>query len=113
MNALSPEDIDRFELFLNGCLTNPGQASTTATGDRELCDRVLASLRQRSALSQGDIGFLRSWLKARDLIVTGLQFLEMADESTADSVRHERECTETAFNLLPQLLDEARFHSPA
>jgi hypothetical protein len=109
---LSHEDLDRFEAFLSSCLADPTQAASAATVHRELCDRVLASLRQRPTLSESDIIFLRSWLKARDLIVAGLQFLEMADESTAGSVRHERECTETAFDLLPRLLDEARVLPP-
>lgn len=104
-NSLSVHDIDRFEALLQQNLSQPE--------NQDLCQNVLSALRFRPALSEADIGFLRSWLKAGDLILAGLQVLEMADEGSAEAIRHERECTETAFNLLPQLLDEARFHPPA
>lgn len=99
--TLSSEDIDRFETLLSQTPAQLGE-------HKELCDRVLSALRFRSALNQADIGFLRSWLRAGDLILTGLQVLEMADQDNAEAIRHERECTQTALALLPHLLDEAR-----
>lgn len=101
--VLTPADIDLFAQFLENCLSQPENSA-----HRELCDRVMGTLRQQSELSQSDIGFLTSWLKAQELIVAGLQVLEMADEANADAIRHERECTETAFKLLPVLVNEAR-----
>lgn len=102
ITPLSSADLERFGQFLESSLSHPDQ-----DGNRELCDRVMELLRHRSQLSQADLGFLKSWLKARDLIVAGLQVLEMADEGNAEAIRHERECTEMAFNLLPCLVDEA------
>jgi hypothetical protein len=117
--TLSAEDVARFEMFLNTCLSHPGslaeQAQLDSLGDyRELCARVMAALQarvapvERGALNEGDFVFLESWLKARDLIVAGLQVLEMADPASAQAVQHERECTETAFAMLPRVLRQAR-----
>ncbi len=61
-----------------------------------------------SSVTISDLDFLQSWLRAEPLLLTGLEILEMGDPNTAERIRHERECTEAAFRLLPQLLAEAR-----
>jgi hypothetical protein len=96
--SLTHADIDRLETFLN--------LDSASAENRDLATRALAQLRQRASLNEADLVFLRSWLKASDLILAGLQVLEMADPGAAEPIRHERECTEMAFNLLPALLGE-------
>lgn len=108
---LTTADVARFEIFLQDCLAPLAQEAQA--DHRELCARVVSTLERcvnpnLSGLTESDYGFLESWLKARDLIVAGLQVLEMADPASADAVKHERECTETAFDLLPQVIDRAR-----
>ena len=82
--------------------------------NRELCGRALTQLQDPevisspNAVSQADLDFLDSWLKAKNLMLGGLQLLQLADPENASSVQHEFECTETAFTLLPRLILDAR-----
>lgn len=105
----SSTDLAVFETLVRALIDAAPQEAVTPE-QQELCDRVLAGLNRRPALSEADVAFLRSWLRAGDLLLAGLQVLEMADEGSASAIRHERECTETALGLLPTLLDEARCH---
>lgn len=59
-------------------------------------------------ITESDLAFLSSWLKSEQLILAGLQILELGDPQNAEAVRHEREMTETAFRLLPDLIRQAK-----
>jgi hypothetical protein len=84
--------------------------------NHELCSRALTQLQEPTPVAppgevtQADITFLESWLKARNLVIGGLQLLQLADPDNAASIQHEVECTETAFTLLPGVLKEMRHH---
>lgn len=82
--------------------------------NQELCGRALSQLQTEasapsaSSVSIADLDFLDSWMKAQNLVLGGMQLLQLADPENASSVQHEIECTETAFKLLPDLILEAR-----
>ncbi len=120
---LNPSELKHFENFVTTCLSDPGSMSHEELLDailvnQELCSRALRQLQTGTAssparssvntITESDLNFLQSWLKARNLMLGGLQLLQLADPDNAASVQHELECTETAFALLPGLISDAR-----
>jgi hypothetical protein len=119
MNSkLTPSQIQQFETFVTTCLSDPASMSyeeliQAINDNQEICALALQQIQSPEPTSRGqtteaDIVFLTSWLKARNLVIGGLQLLQMADPDNAASIQHEVECTETAFQLLPGLLEDVR-----
>lgn len=114
---LTPSELKHLETFFTTCLSDPGSMShaellEAIQDNQELCGKALRQLQDRKApdaesgVTQSDITFLRSWLKAQNLVLGGMQLLQLADPDNAASIQHEIECTETAFTLLPGVLQE-------
>lgn len=113
--ALTSSELKHLENFVTTCLADPGSFSheelvEAISENQELCARAVQQARasRPGEITEADINFLQSWLKARNLILGGLQLLQMADPGNAAAIQHELECTETAFTLLPGLLAEAK-----
>lgn len=116
--VLNPSELKHLETFITTCLADPGSMSheellEAIQENQELCARALHQIQAPRAetkgeITQADVTFLQSWLKAKNLILGGLQLLQMADPGNAASIQHELECTETAFTLLPMLLAETQ-----
>jgi len=116
-DTLTPSELKHLETFFTTCLSDPGSMShaellEAIQDNQELCGKALRQLQDRKApsadsgVTQSDITFLRSWLKAQNLVLGGMQLLQLADPDNAASIQHEIECTETAFTLLPGVLQE-------
>lgn len=117
LNSLSEQELIRLERFVSSVLSDPGALSqqellSAIAENRELCGRAVTQLKRscagRSEVSEADLVFLESWLKARNLMIGGMQLLQMADPENSASIQHEVECTETAFNILPSLISRVR-----
>jgi hypothetical protein len=121
--TLTTDDLKHFETFVTTCLSDPESMTheellEAIQVNQELCTRALHQLQGTpdrpdvehtvGAVSEADLNFLQSWLKAKNLMLGGLQLLQLADPENAATVQHELECTETAFVLLPGLISEAR-----
>ena len=112
--TLNQNEIQNLQDFFQNCLQDPDSMShqqlvTTIKENQELCSRALSQIKNPPGdITIEDVNFLVSWLKARNLIIGGLQLLQMADPGNAAAIQHEVECTETAFTLLPGLLNETR-----
>lgn len=116
-STLNSEELKRLEHFITTCLSDPGSMShdeliEAISENQQLCARALGQLNapsdSESQLSEADLNFLQSWLKARNLVIGGMQLLKMADTQNAAAIQHELEVTETAFTLLPKLISEAQ-----
>lgn len=113
-SPLSSEELKRLESFVSTTLADPGSCShedlvAEISENHSLCARLLKQAGPtESALSEADLNFLQSWLKARNLIIGGMELLKLADQQNAGAIQHEIDCTETALGLLPKLIDEAR-----
>ena len=114
---LSSSELQHLENFVTTCLSDPGSMThgellQAINENQQLCARAVQQLQPQpqaaSTVTVEDINFLESWLKARNLVLGGLQLLQLADPDNAASIQHELECTETAFTLIPNLLLEAR-----
>lgn len=121
MSTLSQAELGHLESFITTCISDPGSMShaellEAIQDNQELCGRALRQLQNSKpapslpldGITAADLDFLTSWLKARNLVLGGLQLLQLADPENAASVQHELECTETAFQLLPGLIQEAK-----
>ena len=112
--ALNQNEIQNLQDFFQNCLRDPDSMSheqlvSSIKENQEPCSRALTQIKNPPGeITIEDVNFLISWLKARNLIIGGLQLLQMADPENAAAIQHEVECTETAFTLLPGLLNEAR-----
>ena len=119
--SLTPSELAHLETFFTTCLSDPGSMSyeelvEAINENQQLCGKALRQLRQAAVkpvappdeITESDLLFLESWLKARNLVLGGLQLLQLADPDNAASIQHEVECTETAFKLLPGALAKAK-----
>lgn len=117
-SPLNADELKRLETFFTTCLSDPGSMGhdellEAISENQELCTRALGQLSapaepDSEAVTEADLNFLESWLKARNLILGGMQLLKMADEQNAAAIQHELDCTETAFTLIPRLIADAR-----
>ena len=124
-NPLSPPELKHLETFFTTCLSDPGSMShlellEAIQENNELCTKALYQLQEQSipaaarplgtaqGVTEGDLRFLESWLKSRNVVVGGLQLLQLADPDNAASIQHEVECAETAFKLLPGLISHVK-----
>ena len=121
---VSPSELKHLESYITTCLSDPGSMShaellQAIQENQELCTRAFQQLQPGGAeassvasettrVTAADVTFLESWLKAKNLMIGGMQLLQMADPDNAASVQHELECTETAFTLLPRLIADAK-----
>ena len=114
---LNTQEIKHLETFVTTTLADPGSLSheeliEAINVNQELCARALTQLRSPGAppkeMTEADLNFLESWLKARNLVLGGMQLLQMADPDNAGTIQHELECTETVFTILPGLIADAR-----
>lgn len=122
---LTQPELSHLETFVSTCLMDPGSMSheellEAIQDNQELCGKALRQLQRQEiraaerplghseGVTEEDLRFLESWLKARNLILGGLQLLQLADPENAVQMQHEVECTETAFKLLPGLISKAK-----
>lgn len=117
LKSLTDQELTHLETFVTTSLSDPSALShqellDAITENQELCARAVSQLRclnsQAPEVTEADLVFLESWLKARNLMIGGMQLLQMADPENAASIQHEVECTETAFTILPALIAQAR-----
>jgi hypothetical protein len=123
---LTQPELAHLETFFTTCLSDPGSMSheellEAIQDNQELCGKALRQIQRQSipaaarplghseGVTEQDLTFLESWLKARNLVVGGLQLLQLADPDNAATIQHEVECTETAFKLLPGLISKAKY----
>ena len=77
---LTPSELKHLETFFTTCLSDPGSMShaellEAIQDNQELCGKALRQLQDRKApdaesgVTQSDITFLRSWLKAQNLVL--------------------------------------------
>lgn len=120
-NPLTPPEIASLDSFFQNCLANPEAMSheelvVSIRQHHGLCVRAISQLQGSprgplappDQVTEDDLRFMESWMKARNLVIGGLQLLQLADPDNAASIQHEVECTETAFKLLPGIITEAR-----
>ena len=122
---LTQPELAHLETFVTTCLSDPGSMShaellEAIQDNQQLCAKALRQLQRQSipaaarplgsdeGVTEEDLRFLESWLKARNLILGGLQLVQLADPDNAAQMQHEVECTETAFKLLPGLISRAK-----
>jgi hypothetical protein len=122
---LTQPELAHLETFVTTCLSDPGSMShgellEAIHDNHELCAKALRQLQRQNipaaarplgsseGVTEEDLRFLESWLKARNLVIGGLQLLQLADPDNAASIQHEVDCTETAFKLLPGLISKAK-----
>lgn len=122
---LSRSELAHLESFFTTCLSDPGSMShaellEAISENQQLCGKALRQLQQQSipaaaqplgseeGVTEEDLRFLESWLKARNLVLGGLQLLQLADPENAVQMQHEVECTETVFKILPGLIAKAK-----
>ena len=116
---LNTQELKHLETFVTTSLADPGSLShqellEAINENQELCARALQQLQHPSEntvgreMTEADLTFLESWMKARNLVLGGMQLLQLADPENAASIQHELECTETVFTLLPGLIADAR-----
>lgn len=115
-NSLSTQELHHLETFVTTSLADPGSLSheellEAIAENQELCARAVRQIQEAGApreITEADLTFLESWLKASNLVIGGMQLLQLADPDNADRLQHEVECTQTAMTLLPVLIAEAR-----
>lgn len=115
---LNTQELKHLETFVTTSLADPGSLTheellEAINENQELCARALKQLQEPPAsngreMTEADLAFLESWMKARNLVLGGMQLLQLADPENAASIQHELECTETVFTLLPGLIADAR-----
>lgn len=115
MSELTASELKHLEIFVTTCLSDPGSMSheellQAINDNQQLCAKAMRQLQipSTSEVTAEDLNFLNSWLKARNLMLGGMQLLQMADPENAATIQHEIECTETAFKLLPGLIEDTR-----
>lgn len=114
---LSVQELSHLENFVTTTLADPNSLSHQELLDaivenQELCAQAVACLQSQTPaqgrVTEADLVFLESWLKARNLMIGGMQLLQMADPENAASIQHEVECTEAAFSIIPLLIAHVR-----
>lgn len=112
---LTDDEMTRFEHFVTTCLADPGsyepdELVCAINENADLCSKALTAVRRSRGLryvTEQDLIFLKSWLKAGDLILGSLEVLRQMDSTNAAAIGHELECTQTALETLPRLILEA------
>ena len=116
MPNLNAQELQHLETFVTTSLADPGSLTheellETIAENQELCARAVRQLQETPRprrMTEEDYRFLESWLKARHLVIGGMQLLQLADPENHDRMQHEVECTETALTLTPGLIADAR-----